>query len=180
MDPEISTPPARQDVNALLRERSARYSARTARRTEPRARRDTLLLAGIGPERIAFDAACVVAVVRRSGELPLPLAPDHVPFAFGFRGEALCVIALSVLQGRGALAPAPAQRVIVVRWNAGRAGLLVDEAIGVIQIARSSVRPLEEHLWLPAVAVDGVLPDGVVILNVEGLARELSSEGKTE
>jgi chemotaxis signal transduction protein len=116
----------------------------------------------------------VVAVRRRAGESPLPLAPAHVPFAVGLRGEAVLVVALSVLQGAGAPPPDESQRVVVVRWRAGRAGLLVDEALGVVHAPPQEARALAEPGWLPPAAAAGALADGTVILDLEGLATELS------
>jgi chemotaxis signal transduction protein len=169
-----------EDALAVLRERSARFATRVARSGKdalPAEKTEALVLALVGGERLAFASAEVVAVVRRAGESPLPLAPLHVPFAIAFRGEALLVVALSVLQGAGAPPPSPLQRIVVVRWNTGRVGLLVDEALGVQRVARSRLAPLASHSWLPTQAVEGVLPDGTVLVQIEGLARELASGG---
>jgi chemotaxis signal transduction protein len=173
----LSTP---VDRAALLRERGERYAARAPRRAAatPASARRALLLVALGAERLALDSAEVVAVLRRTAESPLPLAPEHVPFAMGFRGEPLLVVALSVLQGQGVPPPSSSQRVVVARWKAGRAGLLVDAALRVVHADGATVQPLAEHGWLPKASVEGTLPDGTVVLDVEGLARELSSGGK--
>jgi chemotaxis signal transduction protein len=169
-----------EDALAVLRERSARYAARASRSAKSAReaeKAEALLVVKVGTERLAFSSAEVVAVVRRAGESPLSLAPAHVPFAIAFRGEAVLVVALPVLQGAGAPPPSPLQRVVVVRWKTGRVGLLVDEALGVQRVPRSQLGKLAEHSWLPTAAVEGVLPDGTVLVQIEGLARELASGG---
>jgi chemotaxis signal transduction protein len=163
------------DPTSLLRERAARYASRRRRsKTQPARHGEPVLVVSVGRERLAIPARDVIAVVRPVDTLALSLTPAHVPFAFPFRGEALLAVSLSALAGLGAVAPTPEHRLVVVRWGQGRAGLHVEKASRVVAVDVASAVPLGESSWLPADAVAGVLEDGVVLVNLEGLVRELS------
>lgn len=170
-----------EQLAELRRARAAKYAAPAdQRRLRRAALARTFLKAFVGPEKLALAADDVVAIVPRAGTHGLPLAPPHVPFMAAFRGEALLVVALHVLQGRPVPEPAPAQRLVVVRWRSGRCALLVDEALGLASGERESLAPARDGAWLPPGTVEGVLPDGASLIDLEALAAGLSGSTSTE
>lgn len=179
-DPAPGSRKAGED-SRILHELSARalLAERAARHAEPRrlgGRRQSAAAAlqcVVGRERVALPVSDLLDVVRRDATFPVPNAPAHVPFAVAWRGEVLLVVAAAVLQGRPTPPPSPLQRIAVLRWRGGKAGLLVDEAPGVIPLVRAGLTPAREHAWLREGAAEGALACGTVVVDLAALAASL-------
>jgi purine-binding chemotaxis protein CheW len=86
-----------------------------------------------GGELLALELARVVEVVRPLAIAELPRVPSYLKGAAQYRSEVIPVIDLAARLGlvvRGETPPLKA-RLVVVTSVAGRAGLLVDEIVGV-------------------------------------------------
>ena len=158
----------------LLAERARAYAAAVATHDALHVLERSAVVFRIGDERLAIPAEAVEAVVPLTRTDPLPLAPRFVHGVLAFRGQPVLVLALHSLAGRPVPTGGEAQ-LVVTRWRQGLVALLVDGVEGIRSLAATDVLPPGDHTWLESVGLAGVLPDGVVLLHVEGLARQLES-----
>lgn len=92
----------------------------------------TFLRIGVGAEHYALDVAYVREVIEREEPTPLPGAGPHVLGILGVRGAVLPIVAFDGLVGAE---PAPWRRIAVVADGDRRAGLAIETAAGVEEIA---------------------------------------------
>ena len=136
VEPEV--PMASREVNSaveqILRERARQY-AQAERQDEPGATAEVLLFR-LGEEHYAAELRLLQAVQRAKSLTPVPCTPPHVAGILNVRGEVVTVVDLTVALGltRASERPESAEVLLMVLPR-GRIGLLVDEVLGVHQLA---------------------------------------------
>lgn len=159
----------------ILEERAQQYAARFAAQDAFQVVERAAVVFRVGDERLAIPAQDVEAVTPCARLDPLPLAPRFVRGVVAFRGQAVLVLSLHELAGRSAPPPGEGAQLIITRWRKGLAGLLADSVDAIRPLTDAELLPPGDHSWLDTVALAHQLPDGVVLLHLEGLARQLES-----
>ncbi|MFC4167912.1 chemotaxis protein CheW [Teichococcus aestuarii] len=137
-------------------------AALLARAVMPRAQQEPVLATPAMPVRaVAEDATLALLGCRAGGqdfavpleavETVLRLPPGFAPLlglgaaALGvvpYRGQALPLLALDALLGRGVAAPGPGARILVLRQGMARAGLVVEAVRGILAVPEPAVEPV--------------------------------------
>ncbi len=102
--------------------------------------------------------------VKECLELPVDKHSSHQGGVINLRGEALPFVRLRDLFGVGSVAP-DREKIIVVEYNGGRAGLAADELLGEQQAV---IKPLGRLFQgIPGVSGSTILGNGRVALVVD-------------
>ncbi len=95
-----------------------------------------------------LDGAAYALPVERTREIvrvrpatPIPRVPEEVLGAISLRGEIVQVLDLRRRLGLPSAAPSRASRIVVVFWESGLAGLLVDSVTEVLRVPERDLRP---------------------------------------
>lgn len=160
------------EVDRIKRERARRF-AESRQEKERESDLLTLVTFKVGEELLAVEATRTIAIVSEGRRFPLPLAPPHADTVFAFRGEPVVVVALHSLMGHGPPPCSRETRLVVVHWRKGKVGFLCEHVEGVSETRPGDIAPTDRHAWLQPDAIRGVLPGGVTLLDLEGLARQL-------
>src|SRR5690349_14780613 len=132
----------------------------------------------VSGQDFAFNIFQVERILRYEAPAPLPKAPDFLEGVLRYQGVAIPLVDLRKRLG----APAPLReetRTVILEWEGGRIGIVVDAVTEVLQVAASEVTaPPSIVKGLAAEYITGiVVKDGrtVIALNT---ARLLNSKEK--
>ncbi|PYO12433.1 MAG: chemotaxis protein CheW [Gemmatimonadetes bacterium] len=132
----------------------------------------------VAGQDFAFNIFQVERILRYEAPAPLPKAPDFLEGVLRYQGVAIPLVDLRKRLG----APAPLReetRTVILEWEGGRIGVVVDAVTEVLQVAASEVTaPPNIVKGLAAEYITGiVVKDGrtVIALNT---ARLLNSKEK--
>jgi len=124
-----------------------------------------------GGEHYAIPVSCVRQGLAEARITPLPCVPAHYRGVINLRGRILSVLDLRRFWGLPSEDVTGPTRVLVVQAGALELAVLVDDVHYLAAIPLHKIAP-------PAVAgiglshVQGVSPDGIVIVDVESLAAD--------
>jgi purine-binding chemotaxis protein CheW len=132
----------------------------------------------LGGQDFAFNIFQVERILRYEAPAPLPKAPDFLEGVLRYQGVAVPLVDLR--KRLGAAAPLREEtRTVILEWEGGRLGAVVDAVTEVLQVAASEITsPPKIVKGLAAEYITGlVVKDGrtIIVLNT---ARLLSSQEK--
>jgi len=107
-----------------------------------------LVLFCIATEWYGVDAESVREVIPASSITSLPYVPNHILGIFSLRGSIVSVTDLSIVFGLSAVGLGDKSKIVVIEDSAVVTGLLVDDAVGVVDI------PIDE-IELPISTLEG-------------------------
>ena len=135
-----------------------------------------VLLCRVGTERYALDMSDLRSVHRPSGLTAVPCEFGQVAGVVNIRGELVTVLDLAALLDLGATTVESATRVLLVETTHGAVGLLIDEVLGVEQLALEQLDPPPPG---PA-SSRGIANGSTVLLNLEQLFAEQGFDEENE
>jgi purine-binding chemotaxis protein CheW len=97
----------------------------------------------LGGERYALDIQLAREIVEMIPITPIPRSPPYISGVINLRGEITNIMNLTTLLGL------PGQKIIVLVPEAAagsNVGIIVDEVLGVLQVARADIEHLGEGL----------------------------------
>ncbi|HUU74967.1 MAG TPA: chemotaxis protein CheW [Methanoregulaceae archaeon] len=100
----------------------------------------------IGEELYAMDIQLAREIVEMVPITPLPRAPEYISGIINLRGEITTVLTINELIGIKKKKDTNAQKIIILVPEASggsNVGIIVDDVLSVIQVARSSVEQIE-------------------------------------
>ncbi len=98
----------------------------------------------IGDDEYAVEAGEAVEVAKPRPLTEVPRVPDFIEGVLSLRGEMIMVLDMRKRLGMEPLAdPAPERRILIVRVEGEKAGLLVDRVAGIIEAPLSLLEPAE-------------------------------------
>jgi purine-binding chemotaxis protein CheW len=100
-----------------------------------------MLTFDVGAERYALDIGSVQEILKRRALTEVPRAPAFLLGIVSVRGVVLPVLDLAARLGQGATPPSASGRILVVRRNEERFGLLVDRVQDVLSPQASEIEP---------------------------------------
>ena len=110
------------------------------------------LLFRVGHEMLAIPASEIDVVLPVPELDPLSLAPPHFAGLLRYHGRLVPVLDVSVLQGQAPCRPVISTRIILVRSADAAPGLLVEQAMEMMDLRGPQVLPNEllakERNWL--------------------------------
>ena len=132
----------------------------------------------LGGQDFAFNIFQVERILRYEAPAPLPKAPDFLQGVLRYQGVAVPLVDLR--KRLSAAAPLREEtRTVILEWEGGRLGAVVDAVTEVLQVAASEITsPPKIVKGLAAEYITGlVVKDGrtIIVLNT---ARLLSSQEK--
>ncbi len=132
----------------------------------------------LGGQDFAFNIFQVERILRYEAPAPLPKAPDFLEGVLRYQGVAVPLVDLR--KRLSAAAPLREEtRTVILEWEGGRLGAVVDAVTEVLQVAASEITsPPKIVKGLAAEYITGlVVKDGrtIIVLNT---ARLLSSQEK--
>lgn len=132
----------------------------------------------VGGQEFAFNIFQVERILRYEAPAPLPKAPDFLEGVLQYQGTAIPLIDLR--KRLGVTAPLREEtRTVVIEWDGGKIGVVVDAVMEVMQVAASEVAPPPSLVkGLAAEYITGlVVKDGrtIIVLNT---GRLLNSKEK--
>lgn len=164
----MNDPDADPRTEALLKRRAEQLAARAADADVGES--IEVIVCRLGDERYAVETRVLRAVQWTSGATPVPSTPGYVLGLVSIRGEIIALLDLAAMLGlpHPANADDSAQRpALLVGLPGVRAGLVVDEVLGVEQLRLDSLEPPLSGREFAR----GVAPGPVVLLDVELLLR---------
>jgi purine-binding chemotaxis protein CheW len=131
-------------------------------------------------ERYGIESRFVREVARLSRFTAVPGTPAFVVGVTNLRGEILALFDLRHLLGVVAEGITDLGRIVVLGEHRREFGLLADAASEILQVPRASLAQAEAA-WARS-AVQGVTPDGVIVLSGEALLNDprLTIDGEEE
>jgi purine-binding chemotaxis protein CheW len=131
---------------------------------------------GLGRERYGLAAVDVEEVFRLTGRSALPGAPEPIAGVTAHRGELLVLVDLRAQLGLRPGALDDLARVIVLRRDRTRLGLLADRVDGIRSVRRSElVNTPAEGTGLPGLRI-GVTPDLLAVLDANAILRSFNGD----
>jgi len=125
-----------------------------------------VLVCRVGSERYAVDTASLRSVQWASGVAPVPCTPSYVLGIVSVRGEIVTLLDLGTMLSLRTAPEAPEQYAALLLGLPGlRAGLVVDEIVGVERVKVSSLQPSLSRREFAR----GVAPGQTVLLDLEQL-----------
>ncbi len=161
----------RRYADQILAQRTAKYARPVEESTSPdQATLSALVFLRAG-ERYALPVAHVLRGDTPARITPLPGVPPCYRGVINLRGRILSVLDLPRLWGLPVDRDPPAPRLIVIQAARLTLALLADDILEIAQIPLSAiVPPLAAGIGLAH--VQGLSPDGTVILDVASLADD--------
>jgi purine-binding chemotaxis protein CheW len=169
--------PDRETVRRILEER-ARLLAQPPSPPPPTDLLEVVVFV-IARENYAIAAASVAGVFRLTGRSALPGAPEPIAGVTAHRGELLTLIDLRADLGLQPKALDDLGRVVVVRGENGRAGILVDRVEELRTVRTSELTPPAERASARPGPILGVTPDVVAVLDPDAILRFLDGGDDT-
>jgi purine-binding chemotaxis protein CheW len=124
------------------------------------------LVCRLGTERYAIDTGSLRAVRWASGVTPVPCTPPYVLGIVSVRGEIVTLLDLGTMLGLTAVpSDATTHAVLLLGLPGLRAGLIVDEILGVERLKLASLQPALSGREF----VRGVAPGPTVLLDLDQL-----------
>ncbi len=126
-----------------------------------------LLICRLGTERYAVETRHLRAVQWANGITPVPCTPGFVVGIVSVRGEIVTLLDLSAMIGLGTWSGdiAATCPVVLLGLPGLRAGLVVDEVLGVERVKLESLRPSISRREFTR----GVGPNDTIVLDIEAL-----------
>jgi len=125
-----------------------------------------VLVCRVANERYALDTASLRSVQWASGVAPVPCTPSYVLGIVSVRGEIVTLLDLGTMLGlTSAPAEVPQYAALLLGLPGLKAGLVVDEIIGVERLKLDSLRPSLSGREFAR----GVAPGQTVLLDLEQL-----------
>jgi purine-binding chemotaxis protein CheW len=155
-------------TEALLKRRAEQLATRAA--SEDGGQSVEVIICRLGDERYAVETRVLRAVQWPSGATPVPSTPSYVLGLVSIRGEIIALLDLAAMLGlpTSAGAAEPGTRpALLVGLPGVRAGLVVDEVLGVEQLRLDSLEPALSGREFAR----GVAPGPTVLLDVELLLK---------
>ena len=132
----------------------------------------------VAGQDFAFNIFQVERILRYESPAPLPKAPDFLEGVLRYQGAAIPLIDLRKRLG----APAPLRddtRTIILEWDGGRIGVIVDVVMEVLQVAATEVTPPPGIVkGLAAEYITGLVVQGDRTIVVFNTGKLLSSKEK--
>ena len=103
----------------------------------------------LGGERYALDIQLAREIVEMIPITPIPRAPPYISGVINLRGEITNIMNLNTLLGLPNQEIRPNQKIIVLVPEAAtgsNVGIIVDDVLGVMQVARADIEHLGEGL----------------------------------
>src|SRR5512136_42700 len=103
----------------------------------------------LGGERYALDIQLAREIVEMIPITPIPRAPSYISGVINLRGEITNIMNLTTLLGLPGQEIRDNQKIIVLVPEAAagsNVGIIVDEVLGVLQVARADIEHLGEGL----------------------------------
>ncbi len=169
----LATAAANAPLSAAAKQRILEHRANAlAKRPFSEARDEVEVLSfSLGGQRFALAGAFVREVIRYVRPSRVPGASPFVLGVIGLRGDALALFDLHRLLGTPPPSFTASARIFVVGKEGAEFGFVVDEAFGVEQLDRATIRTLpssSEHRTL----LTGVTEDHVMLLDAEALLQD--------
>ena len=161
-------PVADPRTEELLRRRAEQLATRAA--DEQGGQSVEVIVCRLGGERYAVETRFLRAVQWTSGATPVPSTPSYVLGLVSIRGEIITLLELAAMLGLPATASAdgPGPRpALLVGLPGVRAGLVVDEVLGVEQLRLDNLEPALSGREFAR----GVAPGPIVLLDLELLLK---------
>lgn len=132
----------------------------------------------VAGQDFAFNIFQVERILRYEAPAPLPKAPDFLEGVLQYQGTAVPIV--DVRKRLGVAAPHREEtRTVILEWERGKLGVVVDGVTEVLQVGASEITPPPNIVkGLAAEYITGiVVKDGrtIIVLNT---ARLLSSQEK--
>lgn len=132
----------------------------------------------VAGQDFAFNIFQVERILRYEAPAPLPKAPDFLEGVLQYQGAAVPIV--DVRKRLGVAAPHREEtRTVILEWERGKLGVVVDGVTEVLQVGASEITPPPNIVkGLAAEYITGiVVKDGrtIIVLNT---ARLLSSQEK--
>jgi purine-binding chemotaxis protein CheW len=163
---------APEKAQALLDSRAKRLSRTVASAAEAQDRIE-LLMFKLGTDNYAVDPRLIHHVQLVPEMTPLPHMESHIAGILNLRGTVLMVAHLRPLLGLPVKPLDESTRLLVVGETEPELGFLVDEVVGVVEMARKEF--VEGGTIQPAFApefLQGVFRSGCVVLNLSNLLKD--------
>lgn len=132
----------------------------------------------VAGQEFAFNIFQVERILRYERPSPLPKAPDYLEGVLQYQGTAVPLIDLR----KRLSAPAPLReetRTIILEWDGGRIGVVVDAVLEVLQVAAAEVAPPPGLVkGLAAEYITGLVVKGKRTIVVFNTVRLLTSKEK--
>ena len=106
----------------------------------------------LGGERYALDIHLVREIVEMIQITPIPRAPPYISGVINLRGEITNIMNLNTMLGLVHTDQRENQKIIVLVPEAvagSNVGIIVDDVIGVLQVAENNIAVSYTHLTLP-------------------------------
>jgi purine-binding chemotaxis protein CheW len=164
----MNDPDADARTEAVLKHRAEQLARRAA--DEESGQSVEVIICRLGNERYAVETSVLRAVHWPSGATPVPSTPSYVLGLVSIRGEIITLLDLAAmlgLPGTASAAEAGTRPALLVGLPGVRAGLVVDEVLGVEQLRLDSLEPALSGREFAR----GVAPGPTVLLDVELLLK---------
>jgi purine-binding chemotaxis protein CheW len=163
----MNDPDADARTEAVLKHRAEQLARRAA--DEESGQSVEVIICRLGNERYAVETSVLRAVHWPSGATPVPSTPSYVLGLVSIRGEIITLLDLAAMLGLPGTASAEAgtRPALLVGLPGVRAGLVVDEVLGVEQLRLDSLEPALSGREFAR----GVAPGPTVLLDVELLLK---------
>jgi len=159
------------NVEQTLAQRAEKYARLQESEIETADENLKVLVFTQGQERYAIPVSFVQQGMSELKLTPLPCVPTYYRGVINLRGRILSVLDLRCLWGLPAQDVPGLARVIVVRAGALELALLAEDVVQMLSIPlQKIVPPVVAGVGLPH--VQGVSPDGLVIVDIESLASD--------
>jgi purine-binding chemotaxis protein CheW len=166
-----------ENEQAILRARADHVADKTLETTESLASIDTLVVT-LGHETYglplqALTAAYQVNINLNTPIVPVPCTPSFIAGIANIRGHIVPVIDLAVLLGVPDNGSPNTTGIIVMTNENVTIALRVDEIGNAIRMRAGDLAPVSELFDLAKTEyVQGTLPDGTILLNVEAILKD--------
>lgn len=129
---------------------------------------DTVLVIGLGAERVGVSLDYITEVHRAARLTPIPGARVPVAGAIAWRGRVLTVLDIA-LQRTGPVTIGETTRIVVIGQRRAAFGIVADEVEDAQLVDLHDAAPVETVDPARAGLIRGVTPDALVVLDVPAL-----------
>jgi purine-binding chemotaxis protein CheW len=129
-----------------------------------------VIICRLGDERYAVETRVLRAVQWTGAATPVPSTPDYVLGLVSIRGEIITLLELAAMLGlptRSISSQTGTRPALLIGLSGVRAGLVVDEVLGVDQMRLDTLQPALSGREFAR----GVAPGPIVLLDVESLLK---------
>lgn len=165
-------------LEAELLKRRAKALAAIPRDVATASATTELLIVRAGGTRYALPLTDLSTVVPVSHLAPLPGAPHYIAGLAHLQGQTVSIISLPVLLGHP---PDRLGAAVLVETSGELVGIGVEGYESVRPLVKDEVQPSPRGLQdFAARVVEGMLPGGIVVLDVKGLIQQLDKGARDD